>query len=213
MGFQDTYGSSVVPTSPLKHHGNFILPNSGGGAGLTIDLSLYHSRRHPLSGKSGTCAPASRAPIKSQSGYKLGRKHTLRTSVTTGEWGEWQGLGELSIKSTPGANPSELLSFSFKRPLLGSQRASHWVLSVAHGSPEILSQLPSASASTCLLCIQVSRQAGRCYSGFHIYLGHNSLGQLCLPCGFPGSSAGEAWYQVAFWGLEDACGSLASAAA
>lgn len=48
--------------------------------------------------------------------------------------------GGMSDKSTSGANPPELLLFSFKRSLLGSQRYPYWVLSVAHGSPETLSQ-------------------------------------------------------------------------
>lgn len=40
VGFQDTYGSSAVPILPLKHRAKFTLPNSGGGAVLTTDLSL-----------------------------------------------------------------------------------------------------------------------------------------------------------------------------
>lgn len=49
----------------------------------------------PYQERVGHVLSASRAPIKLQSGYKLGRKHTLRTSVTTGGGGEeWQGLGE-----------------------------------------------------------------------------------------------------------------------
>lgn len=43
---QGLSGSSAVPMSPLKHHGNFTLPNSGEREILpATDLSLYHSRR------------------------------------------------------------------------------------------------------------------------------------------------------------------------
>lgn len=51
--------------------------------------------------------PASKALVKLQAGYKLGRQHTLRTSVPPEE----SRAGGMSGNSTPGAVPPELLSF------------------------------------------------------------------------------------------------------
>lgn len=140
MVSQDAYGSSVVLTSPRKHHGNFILPNSGGGAGLTTDLSLYHSRRHPLSGNSRTCATCFKSPQQVSVWVQIRQETHPEDFCNHGGVGRMARAGGMSDKSTPGANPSKLLSFSFKRSLLGSQRSPYWVVSVAHGSPETLPQ-------------------------------------------------------------------------
>lgn len=63
------------------------------GSYVHTDLSLCHSRRYSLSRKSETEATCFKSSSQPSVWYKLGREHSLRTSVPTEESGDCQGLG------------------------------------------------------------------------------------------------------------------------